>query len=159
MSGQYRSDVLAERLDPDVADVFDRAASAATGRWGEGAVDDVVLLQGLLEAADDDLRKVMGPYLRRVLAELAAELAPDGAGDVDDRERRVPFGDHLLEAALNEAIDLNGAADRITGVHLVLALFFFPGCRSAAVLQRCGIDWRPLRSLARRLTGVSYWDW
>ena len=144
--------MLVDRLDPDAADVVARAASAASERWGEGAVDDVVLLQGLLEAADDDLRKVMGPYLRRVLAELAAD---EDGGD----SRRVPYGEHLLEAALNEAIDLNSSADRITGVHLVLALFFFPGCRSALVLQRCGIDWRPLRSLARRLTGVNYWDW
>src|SRR5688572_18324427 len=53
MTGQYRSCVLADRLDEDAADVFERAASAATERWGEGAVDDVVLLRGLLEAVDD----------------------------------------------------------------------------------------------------------
>jgi hypothetical protein len=152
MSGQYRSEVLADRLDPEAADAFATAQAAAAESWGEGAVDDLVLLRQLLELADDDLLKVMGSYLRRVLAELAQEdLAADG--------RRVPFGDHLLEAALNEALDLTGAGDRIGGLHLVLALFFFPGCRAAGVLQRCGIDWRPLRSLARRLTGVSYYDW
>ena len=144
--------MLAERLDPEAADAFARAGAVAAPRWGEGAVDDLELLRSLLETADDDLLKVMGPHLRRVLAELAAE------GDGPD-DRRVPYGDHLLEAALNEAIDLTGGADAISGVHLVLALFFFPGCRSAVVLQRCGIDWRPLRSLARRLTGRSYYDW
>ena len=145
--------MLAERLEADAADAFERAAAAAAERWGDGAVDDLVLLRELLEAADDDLLKVMGPHLRRVLADLASE----GAGPADGR--RVPFGDHLLEAALNEAIDLTGSADAVGGVHLVLALFFFPGCAGAQVLQRCGIDWRPLRSLARRLTGRSYWDW
>lgn len=59
----------------------------------------------------------------------------------------------------NGAIDLNGRADGIGGVHLVLALFFFSGCRAAAVLESCGIEWRPLHSLARRLIGVSYDDW
>ena len=145
--------MLAERLEADAADAFERAAAAAAERWGDGAVDDLVLLRELLEAADDDLLKVMGPHLRRVLADLASE----GVGPADGR--RVPFGDHLLEAALNEAIDLTGDADVIGGVHLVLALFFFPGCQAVVVLQRCGIDWRPLRSLARRLTGRSYYDW
>jgi hypothetical protein len=144
--------VLADRLEPDAADAFDLAASAAVDRWGEGAVDDLVLLRELFERADDDLLKVMGPFLRTVLAELALE------GDGPD-DRRVPFGDHLLDAALNEAIDLTGGAQEIAGVHLVLALFFFPGCRAAAVLSGCGIEWRPLRSLARRLTGTSYFDW
>ena len=148
--------MLAERLDPEAADAFEAAALAAeTAGWGEGAVDDLVLLRRLLETADDDLLKVMGPHLRTVLASLAgAEASAAGVGG-----RRVPFGEHLLDAALNEAIDLNGHADVISGVHLVLALFFFPGCAGAAVLQECGIDWRPLRSLTRRLTGRSYYDW
>ena len=145
--------MLADRLDPDAADAYALATAAAPEHWGEGAVDDLVLLRRLLEAADDDLLKVMGPYLRRVLAELADEAAAPPA------DRRVPYGEHLLEAALNEAIDLTGSADVVGGVHLVLALFFFSGCRSVAVLQRCGIEWRPLRSLARRLTGISYYDW
>ena len=144
--------VLADRLEPDAADAFALAVAAAGGRWGEGAVDDLVLLRGLLERADDDLLKVLGPHLRTVLAALAA----DGNGP---EERRVPFSDHLLDAALNEAIDLTGRADEIAGVHLVLALFFFPGCRATAVLSECGIEWRPLRSLVRRLTGTSYFDW
>lgn len=144
--------MLEDRLDPEAADAFVAAREAATTTWGEGAVDDLVLLRLLLELADDDLLKVMGSYLRRVLAELHAEpLDADG--------RRVPYGEHLLDAALNEAIDLTGSGDRIGGLHLVLALFFFPGSRAVIVLQRCGIDWRPLRSLARRLTGVSYYDW
>ena len=144
--------MLAERLDPDAADAFAAAGAAAEAAgWGAGAVDDVVLLRSLLETADDDLLKVMGPHLRTVLAALAS-VGGDG-------ERRVPFGDHLLDAALNEAIDLNGHADVIAGVHLVLALFFFPGCAAAKVLQGCGIEWRPLRSLVRRLTGRSYDDW
>lgn len=144
--------MLVDRLEPDAADAFDRAATAATERWGAGAIDDLVLLRSLLESADDDLLKVMGPYLRRVLAALVAEGdGPDG--------RRVPYGEHLLEAAVNEAIDLNGRADGVGGVHLVLALFFFSGCRAAAVLEACGIEWRPLHSLARRLIGISYYDW
>ena len=150
--------MLVELLDPDAAVAWERASAAGdvAGR-GDGAVDDLVLLQGLLEAADDDLLKILGPHLRTVLAELAAERR---ALEADPGEgRRVPYGDHLLEAALNEAIDLDGTPDAIGGVHLVLALFFFPGCRSAKVLQRCGIDWRPLRSLARRLTGRSSYDW
>ena len=144
--------MLADRLEPDAADAFELATAAAAERWGEGAVDDLVLLRGLLERADDDLLKVMGPHLRTVLAELASE----GDGPPD---RRVPYGEHLLDAALNEAIDLMGHTEEISGVHLVLALFFFPGCRSAAVLGRCGIEWRPLRSLVRRLTGTRYYDW
>jgi hypothetical protein len=146
--------VLAERLDPEAADAFEAAAAAAEGAgWGEGAVDDLVLLRRLLETADDDLLKVMGPHLRAVLAGLGqVEAAGPGA-------RRVPFGEHLLDAALNEAIDLNGTADAISSIHLVLALFFFPGCAATKVLHDCGIDWRPLRSLARRLTGRSFYDW
>ena len=146
--------VLADRLDPEAADAFSAAAAAADAAgWGEGAIDDVVLLRTLLETADDDLLKVMGPHLRKVLSSLAG-LDLGGVGS-----RRVPFGDHLLDAALNEAIDLNGSADVITSTHLVLALFFFPGCAATSVLHECGIDWRPLRSLARRLTGRSYYDW
>jgi hypothetical protein len=155
--------VLVDRLEPEAADAFGRAVAAAEAAgWGEGAVDDLVLLQGLLELADDDLLKILGSHLRRVLTELAAEQkswAEGGTAADGWDERRVPFGDHLLEAALNEAIDLNGSSESIGGVHLVLALFFFPGCASAKVLQRCGIDWRPLRSLARRLTGRSWFDW
>lgn len=147
--------MLAERLDPDAADAFEAARAAAEeAGWGEGAVDDLVLLRSLLERADDDLLKVMGPHLRTVLARLGA---PDD--DTAVNRRRVPFGDHLLDVALNEAIDLNGHADEIAAVHVVLALFSFPGCAAAAVLQSCGIDWRPLRSLARRLTGRSFYDW
>lgn len=144
--------MLADRLEPDAAGAFERAAAVATPRWGDGAVDDLVLLRTLLEAADDDLLKVMGPYLRKVLAALVAE------GDGPD-DRRVPYGEHLLEAAVNEAIDLHGRGDGVGGVHLVLALFFFSGCRAAAVLEACGIEWRPLHSLARRMIGVSYYDW
>ena len=154
--------MLVDRLDPEAADAYERALAAGEAAgWGEGAVDDLVLLQGLLELADDDLLKILGSHLRRVLTELAAEQRSwaDGSFASGDDRRRVPFGDHLLEAALNEAIDLNGTSDSIGGVHLVLALFFFPGCVSAKVLQRCGIDWRPLRSLARRLTGRSWFDW
>ena len=148
--------MLAERLDPEAADAFE-AATVAAAAWGEGAVDDLVLLRSLLESADDDLLKVMGPHLRTVLSALAAHERDDGSGAGEPR--RVPFGEHLLDAALNEAIDLNGHAEVIGGVHLVLALFFFPGSAAAKVLQGCGIDWRPLRSLARRLTGRSYYDW
>ena len=146
--------MLADRLEAGAADAFDAATAAASSRgWGDGAVDDLVLLRSLLETADDDLLKVMGPHLRTVLSALAAMEAGEAA------TRPVPFGDHLLDAALNEALDLNGHADVIGGVHLVLALFFFPGCAAASVLQGCGIDWRPLRSLVRRLTGRSYYDW
>lgn len=144
--------MLMERLEPEAADVFERARSSASARWGEGAIDDLVLLQGLLEVADDDLLKVFGSHLRRVLAALRDEPA-------DAPDRRVPYGEHLLEAAYNEALDLGARRDEIGGLHLVLALFFFPGCRAAGVLQACGIDWRPLHSLARRLTGTSYFDW
>ena len=144
--------MLADRLDAEAADAFAAAAAAASaGGWGDGAIDDLVLLRMLLETADDDLLKVMGPHLRTVLSALAAFEVGEA--------RRLPFGDHLLDAALNEAIDLNGHADVIAGVHLVLALFFFPGCAAATVLRGCGIDWRPLRSLVRRLTGRSYYDW
>jgi hypothetical protein len=151
--------VLVDRLGPEAADAYERALAAGEAAgWGEGAVDDLVLLQDLLELADDDLLKILGPHLRKVMTELAAEQRTWAEGEAPG-QRRVPFGDHLLEAALNEAIDLNGTSDAIGGVHLVLALFFFPGCVSAKVLQRCGIDWRPLRSLARRLTGRSWFDW
>jgi hypothetical protein len=155
--------VLADRLVPEAADAYGQAVAAAEAAgWGEGAVDDLVLLQHLLDTADDDLLKILGAHLKRLLTELAAEQRSwaDGGTAADGWDgRRVPFGDHLLEAALNEAIDLNGSSDEIGGVHLVLALFFFPGCAAAKVLQRCGIDWRPLRSLARRLTGRSWFDW
>ena len=148
--------MLAERLDPEAADAFEAAATAAEAAgWGSGAVDDLVLLRALLETADDDLLKVMGPHLRTVLSALASADAGAEGGE----RRRVPFGEHLLDAALNEAIDLNGHGEVIGGVHLVLALFFFPGSAAAEVLQSCGIDWRPLRSLVRRLTGRSYYDW
>ena len=148
--------MLAERLDPEAADAFEAATAAAEAAgWGSGAVDDLVLLRVLLETADDDLLKVMGPHLRTVLS----ALAESGDGQEAGGGRRVPFGEHLLDAALNEAIDLNGHGEVIGGVHLVLALFFFPGCASAKVMQSCGIDWRPLRSLVRRLTGRSYYDW
>jgi hypothetical protein len=55
MGGQYRSGVLADRLEPDAELAYERALAAATDRWGEGAVDDLELLRALLERADDDL--------------------------------------------------------------------------------------------------------
>lgn len=149
--------MLAERLEPEAADAFEAAAAAASAAGWDGAIDDLVLLRRLLETADDDLLQVLGPHLRKVLSRLpAAEAAAASAGVGG---RRVPYGEHLLDAALNEAIALNGSADTIGGVHLVLALFFFPGCAGVSVLHECGIDWRPLRSLARRLTGRSFYDW
>jgi hypothetical protein len=155
MGGQYRSGVLADRLEPDAELAYERALTAATDRWGEGAVDDLELLRALLEGADDDLLTVLGSHLKGVQVELDRAAADART----DEARRVPYGEHLLDAALNEAIDLTGRADEIGGLHLVLALFFFPGARGAEVLQRCGIDWRPLRSLARRLTGIASYDW
>ena len=147
--------MLVERLDPDAADAYELAVEAVAST-APGGVDDLVLLEELLERADDDLRKVMGPHLKKVLVELAAERR---AREAEGGGRRLPFGDHLLDVALSEAADLTGSVAKIAPIHLVLALFSFPGCQGAEVLERCGVEWRPLRSLTRRLTGRSYYDW
>ncbi len=145
--------MLADRLDPDVAEAFEEA-SAAMSEAAAGAVDDLLLLERLLEVADDDLLRVLGSHSRRLLAEVTAERSR--RDEQGHSGRLLPSGEHLLAVAASEAYELAGPAAPIGSLHVVLALFAFGGCDTEAVLERCGIDWRPLRSIARRLLGRGY---
>jgi len=145
--------VLDEQFDPDAKAAFDKAI-AAGGGWDAGRFDDLEMLGELVERGDDDLLRVMGPYLKRLRVALDAE-----------RRRRFdvpePYPylrpDAVLDVAVDESFSLGTAGMSIGGIHLVLALFSFPRSAGARVLHDCGIEWRPLHSLARRLLGGSYW--
>jgi len=147
--------VLGDQLTPDVALAFEEA-TAAMAEAASGAVDDLLLLERLLEVADDDLLRVLGSHIRRLLTEVKAERAR--RDDQGHSGRLLPSGEHLLAVAASEAYELAGPAAPIGSLHVVLALFAFGGCDTEAVLERCGIDWRPLRSISRRLLGRAY-DW
>jgi hypothetical protein len=56
-------------------------------------------------------------------------------------------------------MSLSGAGTTISAVHVVLAMFSFPESASAEVLRRCGVEWRALRSLTRRLGSPRWNDW
>jgi hypothetical protein len=145
--------VLDEQFDPDAKVAFERAI-AAGGGWESGACDDLVLLESLVDQGDDDLLRVLGPYLHRLRVELGAEQRRRRAGEVEVRLLRA---EAVLDVAVDESFSLGAAGASIGGIHLVLALFSFPRSAGCDVLHRCGIEWRPLHSLARRLLGGGWW--
>ena len=137
--GDYAGDAIDEEIAPFVQEAID--AANARG-WTDG-IDDLLLLQRLLEVADDNVLRAMGSRAKTLLREVDRMLA-------DDVPRPVPDVDDLLRFAMSEAYDLSYSS-QIGAIHLLLALFAFRGAASEAVLQQVGIDWRPLRSIVRRL--------
>ena len=144
--------MLEEQFDPDARAAFEAALEAAGG-WDTGLLDDLVLLETLVDRGDDDLLKVLGPYLRKLRVELAAERSRWD----DDATRPRLRADALIDVAVDESFSLGDGGSSIGGIHLLLALFSFPRSTGVAVLHRCGIEWRPLHSLARRLLGGGWW--
>lgn len=137
-------DAFGEELDEDVAYLIERAVEAAAGVL-PGAVDDLLLLELLLESADDGVLKALGSRSKTVLREVSAARAR-----LDGESRPMPSADDLVRFAATEAWELGGYSSRVGAVHVLLALFAFQGAASEDVLHRCGIDWRPLRSIVRR---------
>jgi hypothetical protein len=149
--------VLDEQFDPDAKAAFERAVEAGGG-WEAGGFDDLVLLESLVDRGDEDLLRVLGPYLRRLRVELAAERGrwADG-GERGGHVRPLLRAEAVLDVAVDESFSLGAAGASISGIHLLLALFSFPRATGTEVLHRCGIEWRPLHSLARRLLGGGWW--
>lgn len=142
-------DSSGEQLAPDAAAALETALGAG---GNDGQVDDLVLLGALLGAGDDGVLAVLGSRCRALVG--AVEEARAGPPAV---ERARPFADDLVSVAAGEAFATAGSST-VAPVHLLLALFAFPGTASEAVLRECGVEWRPLRSIARRLLRRAY-DW
>jgi hypothetical protein len=142
--------VSGEEMTEAVASAVQRATEAVDGVGG-GRIDDLLLLQLLLEEPDDNLLRALGSRTRMLVREVSAERARrDG-----ESSRRYPSPDDVVRYAAEEAADLGGWGAEIGGVHVLLALFAFRGAEAEALLRRCGVDWRPLRSVVRRL-GLSW---
>lgn len=139
------------KLAPEAAEAVDAAVEAALeADAGEGQLDDLVLLGALLDAGDDGVVTVLGSRCRSIVAAVDAARADQPAAI-----RALPFADDVLTVAEGEAFATTGSAT-VAPVHLLLALFAFPGTASEAALHGCGVDWRPLRSIARRLLRHTY---
>lgn len=63
----------------------------------------------------------------------------------------MPDAEDVVHFAAGEAIELNGYGASVGALHVLLALFAFSGSRSEQLLRDSGLDWRPLRSIIRRL--------
>ena len=132
-----------EDVEGAVAEAFRTAVEAA---GGGDLVDDLVLLDLLLGEPDDDLLRAVGSRVRQLASETRRELdAVAGA------PRPMPGAEDLVRFAATEAIELGGYGAAVRPIHVVLALFAFHGSSGEEVLRRCGLDWRPLRSIVRRL--------
>lgn len=141
------------RLESGAAAAFDAAVEAASAaNVGDSQLDDLVLLGHLIDAGDDGIVTVLGSRCRTIGPAVDAARAREPVGG-----RALPFADDVLTVAEGEAF-ATAASATVAPVHLLLALFAFPGTASEAVLHDCGIEWRPLRSIARRLLRRSY-DW
>ncbi len=139
-------------FEPVVAQAFERAI-AAVAQERPGSIDDLLLLEGVLADADDDLLRALGSRSRQLLKDARAERQRRDLGAV---EYPLPDADDVERFAVMEAGELMGYGASVGGIHVVLALFAFQGSGSEAVLRRGGVDWRPLRSVMRRL-GMGGW--
>lgn len=142
------SELYGERFAAEAAAALDSALAAG---GGDGQVDDLVLLGELLDLGDDGVLAVLGSRCRGLVA------AVDAARSRAQPGRPMPFADDVVTVAAGEAFATAGSAT-VAPVHLLLSLFAFPGSESEAVLTESGIEWRPLRSIARRLLRRTY-DW
>ena len=126
-----------------------RQAIDAVGDRCPGGLDDILLLELLLLDADENVLRAMGSRARMLLRETTAvreRTEPDDLGRTP-----LPLAEDIIHFAANEAMELGGYGAPVGSIHILLALFAFQGSRSEAVLQQCGLDWRPLRSITRRL--------
>lgn len=142
-----------EEVAPGVADAIRRATEALADTF-PGGIDDLLLLELLLRDGDDTVLRALGTRTRQLLREIDAERAAEAAADAAADgvpSIRYPLADDVVRYAFDEASDLGGYAADLAAVHVLLALFAFRGARSEAVMRRCGIEWRPLRSVVRRL--------
>lgn len=139
-------------FEPAIAQAFERAIAAVAGE-SPGSIDDLVLLEGILSDADDDLLRALGSRARQLLKDATAERQRRDLGAV---EYAFPDAEDVQRFAAMEASELMGYGATVGGIHVLLALFAFQGSGSEAVLRRGGVDWRPLRSVMRRL-GMGGW--
>jgi hypothetical protein len=139
------TELYGERCAPEAAAALATAIEAARG---DGQLDDLVLLGALLDAGDDGVLAVLGSRCRRLIA--AVDAARAGRAGEPDEPRQLPFADDLVTVAADEAF-ATGRSATVAPVHLLLALFAFPGTASEEILHQSGIEWRPLRSITRRL--------
>ena len=137
-------DAYGEELDDDVAYMIEQATDAAADTL-PGALDDLVLLELILSAADDTVLRALGSRSKALLREVVGERER-----VDGQPRPMPSAEDVVRFAATEAWELGGYRSTIEPVHVLLALFAFRGAASEAVMERAGIDWRPLRSIVRR---------
>ncbi|HVM10006.1 MAG TPA: hypothetical protein VM345_16185 [Acidimicrobiales bacterium] len=136
--------MFGEELDDDVADALQEAIDAVADQ-APGGVDDLLLLRRLLERADDDVLKALGSRARVLL-----RAADEATAALGSSPRPVPSADDVVRFAASEAWEL-GYSSRIGAIHVVLALFAFHGSASSDVFAACGVEWRALRSIVRRL--------
>jgi hypothetical protein len=137
-------DAYGEELDDDVAYMIEQSIDAGAATL-PGALDDLMLLELILQAADDTVLRALGSRSKTLLREVTAERAR-----VEGQPRAMPAAEDVVRFAATEAWELGGYRSAIEPVHVLLALFAFRGAASEDVLQRAGIDWRPLRSIVRR---------
>ena len=124
-----------------------RAAIDAADALGlDGGLDDVLLLATLVRDADDDVLRALGPRARQLSRDADAMLA-----ETSELDWRVPDAEDVVHFAAGEAIELNGYGAAVGPLHVLLALFAFSGSRSEQLLRAAGLEWRPLRSIIRRL--------
>lgn len=136
--------MFGEDVDEDVAAALQEAVDAIAGTT-PGGIDDLLLLRRLLESADDNVLRALGSRARVIL-----RAADDAAARLGDSPRPVPSADDVVRFAASEAWEL-GYSSQVGAIHLVLALFAFHGAASEEVLRGCGVEWRALRSIVRRL--------
>ena len=143
--------MLEAEFEPVVAQAFARAVEAVAEEH-PGSIDDLLLLEGVLADADDDLLRALGSRSRQLLKEARAERARRDAGAV---VYPLPDAEDVERFAMMES-EMSGYGATVGGLHVVLALFAFQGAASEAVLRWGGVDERPLRSVMRRL-GMGGW--
>ena len=143
--------VFDEDVDPRVEEAL-REAMEPVAHLSEYAIDDLLLLELLLRDADDNILRALGSRARTILRAVEAARAEE---QEQGRLGPLPDVDDIVRFAASEASELGGWGTAVAPIHVVLALFAFHGARSERVLTSCGVEWRPLRSMTRRL-GLSW---
>ena len=137
-----------EQVDPAVESALQRAVEEVEA-FCPGALDDLLMLELLLSEPDETVLRALGTRTRTLLREVEKERASGPAPSSD--EFGLPAAEDIVRFAASEAAELGGWGAEIRGIHVMLALFAFHGSRGEALLRKCGLDWRPLRSVTRRL--------
>jgi ATP-dependent Clp protease ATP-binding subunit ClpA len=144
------------RLTAELTSVVSRARRRAL-RAGDAQIDTAHLLHSLLEAdpqaraalgADHRVARVLGYLVQRSIGYgLRWQSTVKDAGSVPVARNRAMTGwSPQAVAAMVRALDRaarRGAA-RIAGLDPLAALLYDPDCRAVEVLDRAGVDTRPL---------------